>query len=95
MPFKRTGLCALDQRICARMLDEDVPPKAIAKKLNTTVEVVKKFTTEALDKQAEKNKLKEAKVKKHQAETQKTAAALTSAAKDILNTPTVDDGDFK
>jgi len=85
MPYIREGLCATDQRKCARMLADEVNPKVVAAKLRTSVEYVKKFTQEALDNNDARNKDVVKRVEKHLQETRKTAAAIAGAANEILN----------
>lgn len=85
MPFIRKGLCATDQRTCARWQQEGRPIKWIASRLHTTENVVKKFTTDTLEAQAKKTKLRELKVAKQVKDTRATAAALAGASREILN----------
>jgi len=85
MPFTRVGLCATDQKKCARYLASGANPKSVAKALRTTVAVVEKFTQEKLDAQVKKSKRIEAAAVKHAADTRTTAAALAGAAKTILS----------
>ena len=91
MPFIRKGLCASDKIRCADYLADEVNPKEIAKLLHTTVDVVKRFTHEALNEVKARNKKRAVASEKHIKQTKKTAAVLANAAKDIL---TESPGDF-
>lgn len=85
MPFIRKGLCATDQKKCARLLSQGVPAMEVASRLRTTVDVVKKFTQKKLDEATEVSKKKEKAAMKHAKDTRVTATALAGAAKEILS----------
>lgn len=95
MPFIRKGLCATDQRKCARLLSQGADPREIASMLNTTSEYVVKFNQKALDANAAKMKKVAALVSKHAEDTRNTAAAIAGAAKTILSQKPEDTGEFE
>lgn len=75
----KVGLNRKEQIMCAKWLTEGIPAKDVAKKLRTSVDVVKRFTQEKLDAAAEKAKGRLTRQNKVSAAQKKKAAILKEA----------------
>lgn len=75
----KVGLNRQEQLRCAKWLEEGIEPSLVAKKLKTSVEVVKRFTQKKLDAAAKKADARAKKMNLVAQNNQKKAAIVKAA----------------